>query len=53
LWDYLLRVLHLREGAAFRRIAAMRVLRRLPVVAEALRDGRPVDPTQVAHSASM
>ena len=40
LWDYLLRVLHLREGAAFRRIAAMRVVRRLPVVAEALRDGR-------------
>jgi 5-methylcytosine-specific restriction endonuclease McrA len=40
LWDYLLRVLHLREGAAFRRIAAMRVLRRLPVLAEALRDGR-------------
>ncbi len=40
LWDYLLRVLHLREGLAFRRIAAMRVLRRLPVVAEALRDGR-------------
>ncbi len=40
LWDYLLRVLHLREGAAFRRIAATRVLRRLPVVAEALRDGR-------------
>ena len=40
LWDYLLRVLHLREGAAFRRIAGMRVVRRLPVVAEALRDGR-------------
>ena len=40
LWDYLLRVLHLREGAAFRRIAATRVLRRLPVVADALRDGR-------------
>ena len=40
LWDYLLRVLHLREGAAFRRIAAMRVLRRLPVIAEALLDGR-------------
>ena len=40
LWDYLLRVLHLREGAAFRRIAAMRVLRRLPALAEALRDGR-------------
>ena len=40
MWDYLLRVLHLREGAAFRRIAAMRVLRRLPALAEALRDGR-------------
>jgi hypothetical protein len=40
LWDYLLRVLHLREGAAVRRIAAMRVLRRRPVLAEALRDGR-------------
>ena len=40
LWDYLLRVLHLREGAAFRRIAAMRVLRRLPALAEALREGR-------------
>ena len=40
LWDYLLRVVHLREGAAFRRIAAMRVVRQLPVVAEALRDGR-------------
>ena len=40
LWDYLLRVVHLREGAAFRRIAAMRVVRRLPVVADALRDGR-------------
>ena len=35
-----MRVLHLREGAAFRRIAAMRVMRRLPVLAEALRDGR-------------
>ena len=40
MWDYLLRVVHLREGAAFRRIAAMRVVRRLPVVADALRDGR-------------
>ncbi len=35
-----LSVLHLREGAAGRRIAAMRVLRRLPRLAEALRDGR-------------
>jgi 5-methylcytosine-specific restriction endonuclease McrA len=40
LWDYLLRVVHLREGAAYRRLAAMRVVRRLPVVADALRDGR-------------
>jgi hypothetical protein len=40
LWEYALRVLHLREGAAFRRISAMRVLRRLPQLADALRDGR-------------
>jgi 5-methylcytosine-specific restriction endonuclease McrA len=40
LWEYLLRVLHLREGAAGRRIAAMRVLRRFPVLGDALRDGR-------------
>ena len=40
MWDYLLRVVHLGEGAAFRRITAMRVVRRLPVVADALRDGR-------------
>ncbi|HEX8907914.1 MAG TPA: HNH endonuclease [Anaeromyxobacteraceae bacterium] len=40
LWEWCLRVLHLREGAAGRRIAAMRVLRRLPTLAEPLRDGR-------------
>jgi Domain of unknown function (DUF222) len=40
LWTFCLRALHLREGAAGRRIAAMRVLRRLPSLAEALRDGR-------------
>ena len=40
LWDYCLRALHLREGAAGRRIGAMRVLRRLPALAPALRDGR-------------
>jgi hypothetical protein len=40
LWDYCLRALHLREGAAGRRIGAMRVLRRLPRLAPALRDGR-------------
>lgn len=40
LWDYCLRVLHLREGAAARRIRAMRALRRLPDLAAPLRDGR-------------
>src|ERR671926_531865 len=40
LWEYLLRVLHLREGAAWRRITAMRLLRRLPEMAEMLRDAR-------------
>ncbi|MFL5271952.1 MAG: HNH endonuclease [Anaeromyxobacteraceae bacterium] len=40
LWEWILRVLHLREGAAGRRIAAMRVLRRFPSLAAALRDGR-------------
>ncbi len=40
LWDYCLQALHLREGAAGRRINAMRVLRRFPRLADALRDGR-------------
>lgn len=40
LWEYCLRALHLREGAAGRRIGAMRVLRRFPSLLEALRDGR-------------
>ncbi len=40
LWTYCLEVLHLREGSAGRRINAMRVLRRLPGLADALRDGR-------------
>jgi 5-methylcytosine-specific restriction endonuclease McrA len=40
LWDYLLRALHLREGAAARRIAAMKVLRRFPRLEPAMRDGR-------------
>ena len=50
LWTFCLSALHLREGSAGRRIAAMKVLRRFPHLAEALRDGRPVDPTQLAHS---
>jgi hypothetical protein len=40
LWTYCLEALHLREGAAGRRIAAMKVLRRLPYLAGALHDGR-------------
>lgn len=40
LWEYCLRALHLREGAAGRRIGAMRVLRRFPSLLDALRDGR-------------
>jgi 5-methylcytosine-specific restriction endonuclease McrA len=40
LWDYCLRALRLREGAAGRRIGAMRVLRRFPRLEAALRDGR-------------
>jgi len=40
LWTYCLEALHLREGAAGRRINAMRVLRRFPGLAGALRDGR-------------
>ncbi len=40
LWDYLQQVLHLREGAAWRRLAAMRVLRSFPRMEAPLRDGR-------------
>lgn len=40
LWDFCLAALHLREGAAGRRIGAMRVLRRFPRLEGALRDGR-------------
>src|SRR5574341_944209 len=40
LWTYCLEVLHLREGSAGRRIAAMKVLRRFPRLAGALRDGK-------------
>ena len=36
LWAYCLEVLHLREGAAGRRIQAMRVLRRFPMLEGAL-----------------
>ncbi|WP_242360582.1 HNH endonuclease [Anaeromyxobacter sp. SG17] len=40
LWAYCLEALHLREGAAGRRIQAMRVLRRFPSLEAPLRDGR-------------
>jgi len=40
LWEYCLRALHLREGAAGRRIGAMRVLRRFSALEPALREGR-------------
>ncbi len=40
LWDYCLRELALREGAAGRRIGAMRVLRAFPRLEAPLRDGR-------------
>jgi len=40
LWAFCLTVLHLREGAAGRRIGAMRLLRRFPALEPALRDGR-------------
>jgi hypothetical protein len=40
LWQYCLRELSLREGAAGRRIGAMRVLREYPRLEGPLRDGR-------------
>ncbi len=40
LWAFCLEVLHLREGSAGRRIGAMKVLRRFPRLADALRDGK-------------
>src|ERR671928_2080986 len=40
LWEYMLRVLHLREGATWRRMTAMRTVRRFPQLLDALREGR-------------
>src|SRR5512134_3538499 len=40
LWVYCLEALHLRESAAGRRTAAMKVLRRFPSLEGPLRDGR-------------
>jgi hypothetical protein len=40
LWEYCVRDLHLREGAAARRIRAMHLLRQFPELEAPLRDGR-------------
>jgi hypothetical protein len=53
LFDFLVRELGMSRGTAFYRKTAVELVRRYPEVLEALRDGRPVDPTQVAHSAWM
>ena len=52
LWTFCLEALHLREGPAGRRIRAMRVLRRLPGLAGALRDGKLCLTTLTAASRS-
>jgi hypothetical protein len=44
LWEYVTRALHYREGAAYRRITSMKALRRVPALADALRDGRVCSP---------
>lgn len=43
--------LRLSRSAAFWRLSAARLIQRFPDVIEPLRDGRPVDPTQVADAA--
>jgi hypothetical protein len=45
-FDYLVRELHLAEGTAWRRVNAMRLIRRFPVLEAALDDGR-LNPTQL------
>jgi 5-methylcytosine-specific restriction endonuclease McrA len=40
LWAYCLEVLHLREGATYRRIEAMKLLRRFPSIEGPLREGK-------------
>src|SRR5919205_37686 len=48
LWDYLTKALHYREGATHRRICAMRAVRRVPAVGEAVRH-RPRYPATPAE----
>jgi hypothetical protein len=53
LFAFLVKDLGLSNGAAAYRKAAVELVQRFPQVLEPIRDGRPVDPTQVAHSASV
>jgi hypothetical protein len=49
LFDFLHRTLGLSKGAAFYRLTAARLVQDHPAIVEPLCDGRPVDPSQVAH----
>jgi hypothetical protein len=49
LFAFLHRELGLSAGAAYYRKTAAELIQRLPEVIEPLRDGRPVDPTHLAH----
>ena len=49
LFDFLHRRLGLSNGAAFYRQTAARLVQAHPAIVDPLRDGRPVDPSQVAH----
>ena len=47
---FLHRELGLSKGAAFYQKTAAELIQRFPEIVEPLRDGRSLDPTQVAHS---
>ena len=47
---FLHRELGLSKGAAFYRKTAAELVQRYPEIVEPLRDGRPEDPSQLAHS---
>jgi hypothetical protein len=49
LFVFLHRELRLSKGAAQYRKTAAELVQRVPEIAEPIRDGRPVDPTQVAY----
>jgi hypothetical protein len=46
---FLHRELGLSKGASHYRKTAAELVQRVPEIVEPLRDGRPVDPTQLAH----